>query len=80
VFIEQMSQGTDGHLQQFGCPGLIAAGLSQGLDNIGFFEVLEMAHEVYTSFGQVKLRADPLRVVVSDIVRQSFGLYLRCAL
>src|SRR5688500_14534928 len=75
-----MPQGTDRHMQQLGCPGLIAARLSEGLDNIGLFEVLEMAHEVDTSLRQIELGTYPLRIVVGYIVGQSFRLYLRGAL
>ena len=42
VFVQQMAQRADRHLQQLGGPGLIAGGFSQCLDDVGLFKVVEV--------------------------------------
>ena len=69
-----MPERAHGHLKQFCCLCLVTRGCPQGLHDVDFFQILEMGHEIDARFGQVKFRADALRIVIGDVVGQLFGL------
>ena len=69
-----MTERANGHLEQFGGFWLVSCGCPQGLHDVGFFKILEMGHEIDARFGQVKFRADALRIIIGDVVWKLFWL------
>ena len=76
MFIEEVAERTDRHLEQFCGPRLIAAGLPQGFDDIRFLQIIEVADQINSSVGQIEFGADPPGIVICYMFRQLFGLYL----
>ena len=79
VFIEQVPEGANRHLEQFGCPRLIAPGFPKGLYDVGFFEVFQVVHQIDTAFWKIKLRTYSLRIIVCNMIGQLFRLDLSAA-
>src|SRR5436190_23806733 len=76
VFIEEVTQGAHGHLQQLGSFCLVAGRFSESLDDVGLFEVVEVAHKIEAGIREVELRIYTLRVVIRYVIGQLFGLDL----
>jgi hypothetical protein len=74
VFVEEMPKRTHLHLQEFGGFGLIAGGFSEGFDDVGLFEVVEVTGEIDAVFGKVELGVYSLRIVICDVIRELLGL------
>ena len=76
MFVQQVAKGTDLHLQQVGCFGLVSGRLPQSLYDICAFEIVEMCREVQAVVRQVKFGVDAIGVVVRYVVGQPFRLDL----
>src|SRR5690349_4695538 len=53
VFVEEVTQRANREMQKLGGVCLIARGATQGFENVGFFELIEMRSEVDAFFGKL---------------------------
>ncbi len=58
VFIEQMAERPHLHLQKVGGAGLVAGGLAQSFDDIGFFKDFQVGDQVQAVVRQIEFGLD----------------------
>ncbi len=76
MLIEQVAERANGDVQQLGRTRLVAAGLPQGLDDVGLFEDFDVAGEINPVIGKRKLGGDAFGIVVRYVVGKLLGLDL----
>src|SRR5687768_8085291 len=72
VFIEQVSQRTNGEMQQFGGVGLVSGSAPERFQNVGLFELVQVGSEINAVVRKGHRLCDAVGVVVVDLLGQSF--------
>src|SRR5215204_3660434 len=79
MFVEEVPQRAYRETEELGGVCLIAGSATQRLEHVSLFKLVQVRGEVDAFLGKLHRFRDAIRIVVCDLLRETFGLDRACA-